>query len=67
MSESRTPSTNQDLVMERGEVVARGCGADMTADGVRTRVSTCRTTGACRARAKVDSAGFEPEESPCHP
>jgi urea transport system ATP-binding protein len=27
------------LVMERGEIVARGCGADMAADGVRQRMS----------------------------
>jgi hypothetical protein len=26
-------------VMERGEIVMRGCGADMAADGVRQRLS----------------------------
>jgi urea transport system ATP-binding protein len=30
---------DQYLVMERGEVIARGRGADMVADGVRERVS----------------------------
>ena len=30
---------DQYLVMERGEVVIRGRGADMRADGVRDRVS----------------------------
>ena len=30
---------DQYLVMERGEVIARGLGADMAADGVRQRVS----------------------------
>ena len=30
---------DQYLVMERGEVIARGCGAQMAADGVRQRVS----------------------------
>jgi urea transport system ATP-binding protein len=30
---------DQYLVMERGEVIARGCGADMEADRVRDRVS----------------------------
>jgi urea transport system ATP-binding protein len=30
---------DQYLVMERGEIVMRGRGADMAADGVRGRVS----------------------------
>ena len=30
---------DQYLVMERGEIIARGRGADMAADGVRERVS----------------------------
>jgi urea transport system ATP-binding protein len=30
---------DQYLVMERGEVVARGAGADMARDGVRTRLA----------------------------
>ncbi|HOB94223.1 MAG TPA: ABC transporter ATP-binding protein, partial [Aquabacterium sp.] len=30
---------DQYLVMERGEIIARGRGADMEADGVRDRVA----------------------------
>ncbi len=30
---------DQYLVLERGEVIARGRGADMAADGVRQRVA----------------------------
>ena len=30
---------DQYLVMERGEIVARGCGTEMAADGVRQKMS----------------------------
>jgi urea transport system ATP-binding protein len=34
---------DQYLVMERGEIIARGLGRDMQTDGMRERVATCST------------------------